>query len=60
MSQKYVIPGDRKVTHGKPYADPRLRCLSLEEARKRGIPISDDLVISPMPRQDSKAGSKEN
>jgi hypothetical protein len=30
------------------------RELSLAEARERGIPIRNDLVISPMPRKGSK------
>jgi len=51
--QKYSVPGDRKVTHGKPSSNPNLRALTIKEAEELGIPIRRDLVISPMSIKNS-------
>lgn len=53
-SDKPKPQASAKVQHGKPSDNPRFPRMSLEEARKLGIPTDPVLIISPTPRPTSK------
>ena len=44
--QKYSIPGNRKITHGKLSDHPHLKVVTMEEAEKLGIPVRREFIIS--------------
>ena len=54
LSDKQKPPGSTNKPQEQSSATRKVRVLSLDEARKLGIPISNDLIISPLPRTGSK------
>ena len=53
-SDKPKQPGSTNEPQKQSSATRKVRVLSLAEASERGIPTSNDLIISPLPRTGSK------